>query len=121
MTVYEYRCDVTRVIDGDTVEVEIDLGFYLTAKHRVRLLGVDAPELFSGTDREAGAAAKTFVEGWVGRKKAGLRYPFRIRTEKADSFGRWLGNLTAIGDDPATAATLSEELVEHGHAEWRTK
>ena len=41
---YEYRCTVTRVVDGDTVDAEIDLGFDIVFKSRIRLFGVDTPE-----------------------------------------------------------------------------
>ena len=41
---YEYRCEVTRVVDGDTVDAIIDLGFDVSYKSRVRLYGIDTPE-----------------------------------------------------------------------------
>jgi endonuclease YncB( thermonuclease family) len=55
---YHYRGEVTRVIDGDTIEVMLDLGCRVYQRRRVRLLGYDAPELFSGDEREAGTAAR---------------------------------------------------------------
>ena len=41
---YIYRCTVTRVVDGDTVDADIDLGFNLFTKDRIRLMGMDTPE-----------------------------------------------------------------------------
>ena len=41
---YEYKCKVTRVVDGDTCDVNVDLGFNLFTKDRVRLMGIDTPE-----------------------------------------------------------------------------
>ena len=41
---YEYKCDITRVVDGDTVDVDIDLGFDIIFKSRIRLYGIDTPE-----------------------------------------------------------------------------
>ena len=41
---YEYKCNITRVVDGDTVDAEIDLGFDIVYKSRVRLYGIDTPE-----------------------------------------------------------------------------
>ena len=41
---YEYNCKIVRVVDGDTVDVVIDLGFNLSKKERVRLAGIDSPE-----------------------------------------------------------------------------
>ena len=41
---YVYKCVITRVVDGDTVDVEIDLGFNMRYKDRVRMMGIDTPE-----------------------------------------------------------------------------
>jgi|TARA_R110000787_G_scaffold35556_1_gene91219 micrococcal nuclease len=41
---YEYKCEVTRVVDGDTIDVILDLGFKILHKARVRLFGIDTPE-----------------------------------------------------------------------------
>ena len=41
---YEYKCEVTRVVDGDTIDVIADLGFSILHKCRVRLFGIDTPE-----------------------------------------------------------------------------
>ena len=41
---YEYKCEVTRVVDGDTIDVILDLGFEILHKARVRLFGIDTPE-----------------------------------------------------------------------------
>ena len=43
---YVYKCEIVKVIDGDTLDVLIDLGFNIKMKERVRLLGVDTPEVF---------------------------------------------------------------------------
>lgn len=110
---YHYRCRIARVIDGDTVETVIDVGFHLTATHRVRLLGVDAPELFRGTveQRAAGQAAKAWVQEWVAEHTApGWVWPFEIWTEKADSFGRYLGDIHAVD-----GSHLNAEIIEAGH------
>lgn len=55
---YHYRAKVARIVDGDTVEVDLDLGDRTYRTRRIRILGYDAPELFSGTNREAGARAR---------------------------------------------------------------
>ena len=41
---YEYKCNITRVVDGDTVDAEIDCGFDIVFKSRIRLYGIDTPE-----------------------------------------------------------------------------
>ena len=61
---YEYRCQITRVVDGDTVDVDIDLGFGVwMRKQRVRLKGVDTPESRTRdkVEKKYGLMAKEFV------------------------------------------------------------
>ena len=61
---YEYRCEITRVVDGDTVDVDIDLGFGVWLRdERVRLVGVDTPESRTRDKVEKlfGKAASAFV------------------------------------------------------------
>lgn len=106
---YVRRCRVVRVIDGDTCDVALDLGYYLTATLRVRLLGIDAPER-EGETRAAGDAATAKLVAWVALKQrtspetpdrygrilfpAGANpWPLALRTEKADVFGRWLAEI----------------------------
>lgn len=62
---YEYKCIIRRVVDGDTVDVDIDLGFDSWIHHqRVRLVGIDAPETRTRDleEKAAGFASKEFVE-----------------------------------------------------------
>jgi endonuclease YncB( thermonuclease family) len=118
---FVYRCDISRVVDGDTVIARIDLGFRIEAMQSVRILGINAPELYRGSDeeRQRGLAAKFFVTEWVVRHQdpkppgQGGAWPFLIKTEKGDSFGRWLGEVVSVlgGPDLATA------IVEAGHAD----
>lgn len=89
---YEYAAEIIDIIDGDTLDVKIDLGFYLTARVRVRLLGVNTHETY-GIEKDSaeyikGMQEKQFVERWV--NNTSQEYPFLIRTEKTGSFGRWL-------------------------------
>lgn len=134
---YEYRACPNRVVDGDTIDLLVDVGFYMTATLRFRVLGIDTPELRRGTAEQkvAGKAAKVRVEELM---KEALEYsgpwPLRIRTEKADSFGRWLatiyipkqvrGNDKVDGDRPllktyrvAGFKSLGDVLIAEGHAE----
>ena len=62
---YEYNCKIRRVVDGDTIDVDIDLGFgHWIHGERIRLFGVDCPECRSRdkTEKAAGLAAKDFVK-----------------------------------------------------------
>ena len=63
---YTYKVDVTRVVDGDTVDVDIDLGFGMTyKKQRVRMMGIDTPESRTRELEEKfyGKQTKYFIEG----------------------------------------------------------
>ena len=107
-----FRARALRVIDGDTVDVEIDQGLHCRRIERLRLLGVNTPEMQKPT-REAGEAAKAFTSRWVVRD--GLEsdpFPLVIQTVKADVFGRYLADIWRLVD----GEHLNEALVEAGHA-----
>ncbi len=61
---YEYRARITRVIDGDTVEAEIDLGFHVSLTVTLRLAGINAPET-KGTERPRGLAATRSLDALI--------------------------------------------------------
>jgi micrococcal nuclease len=96
--VYDYRVqDVLRVVDGDTVDLRLDLGFYLSAALRFRLLGCDTPER-----HEVGWHESTeFTKAWLAAHEGTIR----AETLKADSFGRWLTRLYVPGGED-----LSEQI-----------
>ena len=60
---YVYRCTVTRVVDGDTVDADIDLGFKIIYKERIRLMGIDTPESRTRNLRKFGRILGTL---WIG-------------------------------------------------------
>ena len=99
---YLYRCEVLKVIDGDTLIVHVDLGFEVIKLQRVRLAGVDAPEGKS-------AAGKRAAE-WV-RERLARAERVVLRTEKAgDLHGRYVAHLFFSGDGEASA----EEVFRRG-------
>lgn len=82
---YHYKAHCTRVVDGDTAELVVDLGFNISHKIRGRLLDVNAPEIFSGTDKDAGKAVKTYLESLI------LDKSVFVETYKDKmSFNRWI-------------------------------
>jgi len=106
---YEYKIkEITKVVDGDTLDVIFDLGFSMFIKQRVRLDGIDTPELFSGDENEKkfGLDAKEFVEKWISEQKEIV-----IKTTKDDKYGRILGKL--YGNDEKCLNTV---LIESGYA-----
>ncbi len=107
---YVYPARADRVIDGDTMDVCLDLGFGIQRATRVRLLGINCPEIH-GPSKPAGLAAKTFVESIV---KPGdpLLVQSRALQPCQDAFGRalvflWVGQ---------AESTLNQLLINKGHA-----
>lgn len=99
---YDYAVTVHRVVDGDTIDLEVDVGFYLTTVIRVRLLGVDTPE----RGQAGWADATAFTTRWLAARGGRLR----ATTVKTDSFGRWLADIYAGTEH------LGPALLDAGHA-----
>jgi micrococcal nuclease len=110
-----YKAEVTNVVDGDTVDMVIDQGFYNQTKQRVRLLRVNTPELTDKDPavRQKALEAKQFVINTVLNKKV------VIRSEKSDSFGRFLAEVYYL--DGEVQKNLSDELINGGLAVHYTK
>lgn len=109
---YRYRATLERVVDGDTMDVRIDLGFYVTLRERVRLAEIDTPEIYSvskdSEEYKKGIEAKEYVK----RRLKENDNKLIIETEKRGKWRRWLA--TVYLDD--SSQTLNEELVELGLA-----
>lgn len=99
--------------DGDTMDVIIDIGFGVSIKHRLRLLGIDTPEL-RGDDRERGLVSRDAARGWmVIEMDHGEDWPLIIQTEKSDSFGRYLATVTSA----ETGESLNQFLLDNHYAD----
>ena len=83
---YTRKALCCNVVDGDTIDLVIDLGYNITLKERVRLLRVDCKEI-KGIDKEEGLIAKKFTEDYL------LGRNVYITSHTDDSFGRWLGEI----------------------------
>ncbi len=108
-----YNAAVIRVVDGDTVIVDIDLGFDIwMKKQRIRLLGVDAPEPRTRDllEKQFGILAKTLVEDLC---PVGEKLLVETAIDKNDKFGRILGILW-ITDDVGHQINLNQLLID-GH------
>ena len=108
---YLYRAVVVRVVDGDTIDVDIDLGFYVwIKKQRIRLFGIDAPEV-TGETRQEGLAATEHLKSLIEGESIILRtVKGADGGDRDDSFGRWLGTVYH-GDIDVNA-----EMIRSGHA-----
>ena len=86
---YEYHAKVLRVIDGDTIELEIDLGFGVFKREKVRLARVDTPEVY-GVKKESaeykiGELASAYTEQWVSDTDSSVT----VKTEKTGKYGTY--------------------------------
>ena len=110
---YEYRVKkVLKIVDGDTIDVDIDLGFNISYSQRVRLAGIDTPESRTKDAREKalGLEVKNKVKSAIDSAKTVI-----IKTELPDStekYGRILGWVYLDG----SAKSLNEQLIDEGYA-----
>jgi len=106
---YEYECKISRVVDGDTVDVDIDLGFGTwRCSERIRLYGVDTPECRTrnAEEKAAGLLAKKFVQ-----EALHVGGTYMLQTKEKGKFGRFLGVIFIQGSASINAALISENLA----------
>jgi micrococcal nuclease len=105
---YIRKATVVNVVDGDTIDLDIDLGFYTTIRQRIRLLRINTPEIF-GEEKPQGLISKAYVTD----KLLGKEVFFM--TVKTDSFKRWLAEVW-YKDETGAQININDELVEKGLA-----
>jgi micrococcal nuclease len=117
---YHYDCKIVRVIDGDTVVAEVDLGFGVTISETFRLYGINAPEM-RGETAEAGKASKEYLGKLLSADAVRVRTfkTLQPNQDKKGKFGRYLGSFS-YANDPTTNKTINELMVAHGHAKHQT-
>ena len=120
-----YRARCTYVVDGDTVDLYVDLGFHAFRQERFRLYGIDTPELRDRDldKRELAKEAKSAIFEMLQMDSA---HPWHLRIETyrdPDSFGRWLANIYTWEVLPGSAQEIciNEKLIATGHAIPYTK
>jgi micrococcal nuclease len=110
---YEYRVKkITGVVDGDTLDVDIDLGFNVSFSQRVRMAGIDTPESRTSDkfEKALGLESKEYLKYKIKDAKEIV-----IKTEKPDSsekYGRILGWLYLDG----SKQSVNEQMIEDGYA-----
>ena len=106
-----YSAKLVRVVDGDTADAMIDLGFNVWHKMRIRFYGVDAWESRTRNleEKKKGLAAKAYVKDLLENSDDGK---FSIISHGTGKYGRVLGELFVKGHD----ISVNELLKEHGHA-----
>lgn len=100
----EFRAELVRVVDGDTVDLCVDLGFHTTHVDRFRLAGIDAPE----RSAEARGALIELLAHYTGNW-------FPIIVSKTDKFGRWLVTIP-LYLEAEPGATINQRMIDSGHA-----
>ena len=110
---YEYRAKINRVVDGDTVDVDIDLGFGVWLHdERVRIMGIDTPESRTSDEEEKvfGLAAKARLKELLGETAILKTQVDKSGEDAKGKFGRILGDFIA-----PDGRMVTEIMIEEGH------
>ena len=111
---YEYKCNIIKIVDGDTVDVDLDLGFGVWLRdERVRIMGIDTPESRTSDKVEKifGLAAKERLSSLLGADATLLSQVKSNGENMKGKFGRILGDFKTMNGD-----TITTKLMEEGHA-----
>jgi len=113
---YNYKISVLKVVDGDTIDAEIDLGFDIKVKKRVRFMGINAPESRTRDleEKARGLAAKDRVKQLLEGCES-----IQLKSHGVGKFGRCLGEIMldkVDGQEKITLVSLNELLTKEGHA-----
>ena len=113
---YNYKISPLKIIDGDTIDAEIDLGFDIKVKKRVRFMGINAPESRTRDleEKAKGLAAKDRVKALLDGCKN-----VQLKSHGIGKFGRCLGEIMldmVDGSEKLTLVSLNELLISEGHA-----
>ncbi|MBA3875611.1 MAG: nuclease [Anaerolinea sp.] len=103
---YEYRAEVLRVLDGDTIYARVDLGLDVQTTLTLRLAGIDAPEL----PTVEGVAAKAHLAGLIGLPE-NSQVMIRTQKDKRERYGRYLATLIR-----ADGLDINAQMITDGHA-----
>jgi len=110
---FDYKCKVQRVVDGDTIDVNIDLGFDISHSARVRMMGIDTPESRTRNleEKALGLASKARLKELL----KGNKITIETTKEGKGKFGRILATVWAI-DKEGSRINCNTQLIEEGHA-----
>lgn len=105
---YEYRAYVRKVYDGDTITVDIDLGFGVVLKNqKIRLRGINTPEV-RGSQRAEGLKVRDLVRGRIANKWITIK----TYKDKKGKYGRWIADIY----EPGAEESINSWLLVEGHA-----
>ena len=110
---YEYKAKLDRVVDGDTIDLIIDVGFKMTTKQRIRLAHIDTPETYrvkhDAEEYKKGTEATQYVEKRLKENQNLMKIQTYKQTGK---YGRYIG-VISLKD---SKLSLNDELVQKGYA-----
>lgn len=106
---YEYKAELKKIIDGDTIDVRLDLGFDIHFDARIRLYGINAPESRTRdlVEKEKGLAAKVWLTTILENAEEII---IKTSLDKKGKYGRILGTIMIDG------VNINEQMVTEGHA-----
>jgi len=110
---YHYKAEVLSVYDGDTVTLMIDQGMKHFARVKVRMIGIDTPEIRTKDleEKKRGYEAKDYLKSRIEGKT------IIVQTLKKGKFGRWLGVMWDYKEDAEDLGeSLNDEMIRVGHA-----
>jgi micrococcal nuclease len=113
---YTYEIKLDRVIDGDTIDAYIDLGFDVSVKKRIRFMGINTPESRTRDleEKARGLAAKDRLKNLLEGTKT-----IQLKSHGVGKYGRCLGELNidiVDGKEGVTMTNVNELLIKEGHA-----
>jgi micrococcal nuclease len=112
---YKYTAKLNKIIDGDTLDIKVDLGFKIFVDLRVRLYGINTPEVYGikkdSQEYQEGVKARDFVTQWFATLGTEA---FAVKTfkDKQEKYGRWLVEVTSLDG----MKILNEDLLSTGNA-----
>ena len=113
---YTYKIKLDRVVDGDTIDAYIDLGFDVSVKKRIRFMGINTPESRTRDleEKARGLAAKDRLKNLLEGTKT-----IQLKSHGVGKYGRCLGELNidiVDGKEGVTMTNVNELLIKEGHA-----
>jgi len=110
---YQYKIKLDRVIDGDTIDCYIDLGFDINTKKRIRFVGINTPESRTRDleEKKRGLAAKARLTEILEEANE-----IHLDSHGLGKYGRVLGELSVSSDNSITMVNVNELLIKEGHA-----
>lgn len=107
---YNYSATIVRVVDGDTCDALIDLGFKISFKIRLRMLGINTPETYgvkrTSDEYKAGLISKNWLKAKIFKKKVIIQ----TNKDKKGKYGRYLATIFLNGEN------INQEMLDRGLA-----